>query len=52
LYVHRNTLLYRLQRAAEIGKFDLDKAETRLAIQLALRAYEISRDESEFLPPL
>lgn len=52
LYVHRNTLLYRLQRAAEIGNFDLDKAETRLAIQLALRAYEISRDESEFLPPL
>lgn len=52
LYIHRNTLLYRLQRAAEIGNFDLDKAETRLAIQLALRAYEISRDESEFLPPL
>lgn len=52
LFIHRNTLLYRLQRAAEIGKFDLDKAETRLAIQLALRAHEISRDESEFLPPL
>lgn len=52
LYVHRNTLLYRLQRASEIGKFDLDKAETRLAIQLALRAYEISRDERDLLPPL
>ena len=52
LYVHRNTLLYRLQRASEIGKFDLDKAETRLAIQLALRAHEISRDETDFLPPL
>jgi PucR family transcriptional regulator, purine catabolism regulatory protein len=52
LFVHRNTLLYRLQRASEIGKFDLDKAETRLAIQLALRAYELSRDESDFLPPL
>ncbi len=52
LYVHRNTLLYRLQRASEIGKFDLDNPETRLAIQLALRAYGLSRDESDFLPPL
>jgi PucR family transcriptional regulator, purine catabolism regulatory protein len=52
LYVHRNTLLYRLQRAGDIGKFDLDNAETRLAIQLALRAFELSREESDFLPPL
>jgi purine catabolism regulator len=52
LYIHRNTLLYRLERAKEIGKFDLDNPETRLAIQLALRAYELSRDDAEFLPPL
>ncbi len=52
LYIHRNTLLYRLQRASEIGKFDLESAETRLAIQLALRAYELSREESDLCPPL
>lgn len=45
LYIHRNTLLYRLHRAAEIGRFDLDNAETRLALQLALRAHELSRPE-------
>jgi purine catabolism regulator len=52
LYIHRNTLLYRLERASDIGKFDLDNPDTRLAIQLALRAYELSRDDAEFLPPL
>ncbi len=41
LFVHRNTLLYRLQRASEIGRFDLTSAPTRLALQLALCALEI-----------
>ncbi|MGB8644336.1 MAG: helix-turn-helix domain-containing protein [Anaerolineae bacterium] len=52
LYLHRNTLLYRLQRAGEIGKFDLDNPETRLALQLALRAHDLARQEPDFMPPL
>ena len=36
LNVHRNTLLYRLRRVAEISAVDLKQPETRLALQLAL----------------
>lgn len=43
LYIHRNTLLYRLERIRELGEFDLDDSETRLELQLALRAYELTR---------
>ena len=46
LYIHRNTLLYRLERIREVGNLDLDDAETRLQLQLALRAYELVRTES------
>lgn len=38
LFVHRNTLLYRMERIHEISGLDLDNPETRLSIQLALRA--------------
>ncbi|MFO7695615.1 MAG: helix-turn-helix domain-containing protein [Anaerolineae bacterium] len=37
LFVHRNTLNYRLRRIAEIVGLDLDSADTRLALQVALR---------------
>ncbi|MBN1402730.1 MAG: helix-turn-helix domain-containing protein [Anaerolineae bacterium] len=37
LYVHRNTLNYRLQRIVEITGLDLNDAEARLAFQLALK---------------
>lgn len=37
LHVHRNTLLYRMERIEEIGKFDLDNPEMRLAVSLALK---------------
>lgn len=46
LYIHRNTLLYRLDRIRELGGFDLDDAETRLQLQLALRAHELTRLDS------
>jgi purine catabolism regulator len=36
LYVHRNTLIYRMERIAEITGLDLDRPDTRLAVQLAL----------------
>lgn len=41
MFVHRNTLLYRMQRIREISGLDLDNPETRLSIQLALRAYRL-----------
>jgi purine catabolism regulator len=41
LFVHRNTLLYRMERIREISGLDLDNPETRLSIQLALRAHRL-----------
>lgn len=41
LFIHRNTLQYRMDRIAEISGFDLDNPETRLAVQLALKAYRL-----------
>lgn len=41
LFVHRNTLLYRMQRIREISGLDLDNPETRLSVQLALRAHRL-----------
>jgi len=38
MFIHRNTLLYRMERIREISGLDLDNPETRLSIQLALRA--------------
>lgn len=46
MYIHRNTLLYRLDRVREAGNLDLDDAETRLQLQLALRAYELVREQA------
>jgi purine catabolism regulator len=36
LIVHRNTLLYRVQRIKDIAGIDLDRPEMRLALQLSL----------------
>ena len=36
LYIHRNTLIYRLERIQEITGLDLNDPETRLALQLTL----------------
>lgn len=41
LHVHRNTLLYRLERIKEISGMDLDNAEEHFALWLALRAHRI-----------
>ena len=43
--LHRNTLLYRLRRIEEIAGVDLEDAETRLALQLALRIGEVLGDK-------
>ena len=41
LHIHRNTLLYRMDRIREISGLDLDNPETRLAVHLALRIRRI-----------
>jgi purine catabolism regulator len=44
IYVHRNTLAYRLDRAAEILEADLKDPNVHLAIELALRALPLVGD--------
>ncbi|NLT74058.1 MAG: hypothetical protein GXX94_07685 [Chloroflexi bacterium] len=41
LFIHRNTLNYRMQRISEIVGLDLDSADTRLALQVALRIHSL-----------
>ncbi len=41
LHIHRNTLLYRMDRIKEISGLDLENPETRLAVHLALRVRRI-----------
>ncbi|GIV87606.1 MAG: CdaR family transcriptional regulator [Chloroflexus sp.] len=41
LYIHRNTLLYRLERIKEISGMDLDNAEEYFALWLAIRVHRI-----------
>ena len=41
LFIHRNTLSYRLERISEISGLDLEKPETRLAVELALHIYRM-----------
>jgi PucR family transcriptional regulator, purine catabolism regulatory protein len=36
LFIHRNTLTYRLERLASAAQLDLENPDTRLAVQLAL----------------
>ena len=46
LYIHRNTLLYRMERIQEILKLDLDRPASRLAVQLAMHIYRMMGGES------
>ncbi len=41
LDVHRNTLVYRLQRISDLTKLDLDDADNRLILQLALKTQRV-----------
>ncbi|HVB97281.1 MAG TPA: helix-turn-helix domain-containing protein [Chloroflexota bacterium] len=45
LYLHRNSLAYRLRRIAELTQLDLDNLEDRFRLQLALKAYRLVRTE-------
>lgn len=41
LFIHRNTLIYRLERIQAMTNMNLDNPEERLALQLALRIYRM-----------
>ncbi|MGE5618465.1 MAG: helix-turn-helix domain-containing protein [Sphingomonadaceae bacterium] len=45
LSLHRNSLLYRLQRVEEISGHDLEDPETRLSIQVALKLRQLLEAE-------
>ena len=47
LDVHRNTLVYRLERIAELTELDLDDADNRLILHLALKAQRVLATISE-----
>lgn len=47
IHVHRNTLLYRLTRIAQICQVDLDHNETRLSLWLALKLHHILASPEE-----
>ncbi len=41
LFIHRNTLLYRLDRIQELTGHELSKSEMRLALHLALKVWQL-----------
>lgn len=41
LFIHRNTLLYRLERIQELTGHDLDQANMRLGLHLALKLWQL-----------
>ena len=47
LFIHRNTLLYRLERIQDLTGHELNKAEMRLALHLALKLWQL-RPNSDF----
>jgi purine catabolism regulator len=44
LYIHRNTLSYRLERIQELTGQDLEDPDERLALQLALKLWQVRPD--------
>lgn len=45
-YIHRNTLLYRIEKIKEALGVDLDDPDVRLSVQIALRALHVSGGSS------
>jgi len=44
LFIHRNTLSYRLKQISEITGLDLKNCDTALAVQLALKIYQMMQN--------
>ena len=51
LDVHRNTLVYRLERIAELTQLDLDDADNRLILHLALKTGRVLATLPSDAPP-
>ncbi len=51
LYVHRNTVTYRIQRIVELLGVDLEDPDQRLMLELACRARELAHSPSDKLTP-
>jgi len=47
LFIHRNTLSYRLKQISEITGFDLKNCDTALSVQLALKIYRMMQGKVE-----
>lgn len=45
LFVHRNTLLYRMERIQDLTQMQLDEANMRLALHLALKLWQLRPEE-------
>ena len=52
LFVHRNTLLYRMDRIQELTQLKLDQANMRLALHLALKLWQLRPENEDAPPPL
>ncbi len=52
LDVHRNTLVYRLERIAELTKMDLDDSDNRLILHLALKTQRVLATIPGTSPPV
>lgn len=50
LHVHRNTLLYRLERIKQISNMDVNDSEEHFALWLALRAHRVLSNVDEAPP--
>jgi len=46
LFIHRNSLLYRMERIAQLTGLDLNNPDTRLAVHLALKVRKMLRPAS------
>jgi len=47
LFVHRNTLLYRMERIEELTGLNLDHANMRLALHLSLKLWQLRPDSDQ-----
>ena len=47
LFIHRNTLIYRIDKIQNILGRDLKDAEERLLLQLGLRIYQVQKIREE-----
>lgn len=45
LFIHRNTLLYRLERIQELTKHDLNQSNMRMGLHLALKLWQLRPDK-------